>query len=181
MRPVSFQWFARSVVPARNPCKQAVLGLALLLAAGCGGAGSPKAQTVSGPGYAFDAPGGWQVVRKADVREASHGTQLVSVTRFPLLRAYRPALWAKVVVELDRAAAQVAAQQHGKVTDPRSVAVAGRQARRYDIAYERSGKQLVERIAFVLRAKTEFLLLCRYEAGGDTRACDGLLATFRLT
>jgi hypothetical protein len=181
MLPVSFQWFARSVVPARNRCKQAVLGLALLLAAGCGSSGSPKLQTVSGPGYAFGAPAGWQVVRKPDVREASHGTQLVSVARFPLLRAFRPALWPKVVVELDRAAAQVATQQHGKVTDPRSITVARRQARRYDIAYERSGKQLVERIAFVLRGKTEFLLLCRYEAGGDTRACDGLLATFRLT
>ena len=181
MLPVSFQWLAGWVVPARNRCKQAVLGLALLLAAGCGGPGPAKLQTVSGEGYAFGAPAGWQVVRKTDVREASHGTQLLSVTRFPLQRAFRPALWPKVVVELDRAAAQVATQQQGKATNQRSITVAGRQARRYDIAYQRAGKALVERIAFLLRGKTEFLLLCRYEAGGDTRASDGLLATFRLT
>ena len=43
-----------------------------------------------------------------------------------------------------------------------------------------TGKQLVERIAFVLRGKTEYLLLCRYERGGSTDACDGLLTSFRL-
>jgi len=102
------------------------------------------------------------------------------VTRFPLIRAFRPALWDKVVTELDRAAAAVASQQKGKLADPKTVTIAGRKARRYDIEYERDGKQLVERIAFVLRGKTEYLLLCRYERGGSTDACDGLLTSFRL-
>jgi hypothetical protein len=61
-----------------------------------------------------------------------------------------------------------------------AVTVAGQRARRYDIDYERDGKKLVERLAFVLRGKTEYLLLCRYERGGDTAACDRLLATFTL-
>jgi len=39
---------------------------------------------------------------------------------------------------------------------------------------------LVERIAFVLRGRNEYLLLCRYDRGGDTGACDRLLATFKL-
>jgi hypothetical protein len=109
------------------------------------------------------------------------GIALVSVTSYELLNRFRPEHWAKVVPELDRAAAEVANQQAGTVSDSKTVTVAHRQARRYDIDYEHDGKQLVERIAFVLREKTEYLLLCRYERGGDTRACERLLATFRLT
>jgi len=105
----------------------------------------------------------------------------VSVERFPLLRAYRPQLWAKVRPELDAAAAAIAKQQSGTVGNSGTGTIAGERARRYDVAYEHDGKQLVERIAFVLRGKTEYLLLCRYERGGETRACDRLLATFRLT
>jgi hypothetical protein len=110
--------------------------------------------------------------------QASKGVRLVSVTRYPLLRAYRAALWLRVVPELDRAAAQLAKQQSGHIGDSRTVRVAGQRARRYDIDYQRDGKALVERLAFVLRGKTEYLLLCRYERGGDTAACDRLLATF---
>jgi len=104
----------------------------------------------------------------------------VSVERFPLLRVYRPGLWGEVVPELDRAADTVAAQQHGSVADRRTVTISGLRARRYDVEYESKGKALVERIAFVLRGKTEYLLLCRYERGGATDACDGLLSSFRL-
>lgn len=106
---------------------------------------------------------------------------MVSVTRFPLQHPFRAALWPKVVPELDSAAAAVAAQQKGVVTESRTVTTSGRRARRYDVAYDHDGKKLVERLVFVLREKTEYLLLCRYERGGDTRACELLLATFRLT
>lgn len=51
---------------------------------------------------------------------------------------------------------------------------------RYDVEYEHEGRKLVERIAFVLRGKVEYLLLCRYERGGDTDACDNLFGTFTL-
>jgi hypothetical protein len=137
-------------------------------------------KVVQGTGYRFSAPADWAVVRSGREVQASHGLQLVSVTRFPLLRAYRPALWERVVPELDRAATQLAQQQKGEVAESRTVTVAGRQARRYDIEYERDGQSLVERLTFVLRGKTEYLLLCRYERGGDTDACDRLLATFTL-
>jgi hypothetical protein len=178
---VSFRWFASRLVPVPNPRKQAVLVVgALLLAAGCGGA-KAKEQTVQGSGYFFAAPGGWTVTRKGAEVQAARGTQLVSVTRFPLVRAFRPALWGRVLPELDHAADTLAQQQQGTVADRATVTVAGQRARRYEVAYASDGKQLVERFAFVLRGKTEYLLLCRYERGGDTRACDGLLATFRLT
>lgn len=135
---------------------------------------------VEGTDYHFSAPASWAVTRSGRALQAAHGLALVSVTRYPLLRKYRPGLWAGVVPELDRAASQLARQQNGDVGDPRTVTIAGRQARRYDIDYERDGKALVERIAFVLRGKTEYLLLCRYARGGDTGACDRLLATFKL-
>jgi len=135
---------------------------------------------VRGTGFTFVAPADWAVARKGAEVQAAQRTFLVSVTLFPLLRRFRPELWTKVIPELDRAAAAVALQQKGKVGDSRTVTIAGQKARRYDIAYASEGKQLVERIAFVLRGKSEYLLLCRYERGGDTEACDGLLTSFKL-
>jgi hypothetical protein len=157
------------------------LVLSLLTLAGCGGGGgAPALKIVQGNGYRFSAPASWAVVRSGREVQVSEGLKLVSVTRYPLLRRYRPELWGRVVPELDRAAGQLAQQQNGKVAAAQTVTIAGRRARRYDIEYERDGKQLVERLGFVLRGKTEYLLLCRYDRGGDTDACDRLLATFTL-
>jgi hypothetical protein len=156
------------------------LALSLLALAGCGGSSAPAEKVVHDEGFSFFAPGDWAVARSTRSVQLSDGVKLVSVTRYPLLRSYRPALWARVVPELDRAATQLAQQQHGTVGNAQTVTIAGQPARRYDIDYERDGKQLVERLAFVLRGKTEYLLLCRYERGGDTDACDRLLATFTL-
>ncbi len=177
---MSFRWFARSCVPALNRRKQAVLGLTLLVAAGCGGGAAPKLHVVTGTGFTFVAPVQWAVTRKGSQVEAAQGTRLVSVTSYPLTKRFRPGLWNKVVPELDRAAAAVASQQQGTVIGARTVTIAGQRARSYDIAYTGEGKQLIERIVFVLRGKSEYLLLCRYERGGATEACDGLLTSFRL-
>ncbi len=155
--------------------------MAVLLATGCGGGGGKTIERqIRGTGYSFSAPANWEVVRSGQEVRVSKGARLVSVTRFRLLRTYRPELWEKVVPELDRAAAAVARQQSGRVSEPRTVTIGGRRARRYDVVYEHEGRQLVERIGFVLRGKVEYLLLCRYESGGDTGACDRLLSSFRL-
>jgi hypothetical protein len=181
MPQLSFPLYSSGFIPAGNRCKQAVAMLALLLVAGCGGGGRPQAERlVRGTGYTFSAPADWKIARPAREVRVTKGIAIVSVTRFPLLRSYRPALWASVVPELDRAAEEVAAQQSGSVTSRKTVKIAQRDARRYDIAYEHEGKELVERLGFVLQGKTEYLLLCRYERGGDTEACDRLLATFTL-
>ena len=156
-----------------------------IVAAGCGGgADEPQPRVVRGKGYAFEAPRSWALVRTARQVQAAEGGQsleLVAVSRFPLLKRFRPELWPKVTKELDRAAKGLADQQRGTVTASATTDVGGRQARRYDIAFRARGKPLVERIAFVLRGKTEYLLLCRFEQGGDTEPCDRLLRTFRLT
>ena len=163
-----------------NRRKQAVLGLTLLVVSGCGSTAAQKGYVIRGTGFTFEAPAQWKASREGAEVQAAQGTSLVSVTLFPLLRRFRPELWTKVIPELDRAAAAVARQQKGKVGDSRTITIAGQKARRYDIAYASEGKQLVERIAFVLRGKSEYLLLCRYERGGDTEACDGLLTSFKL-
>ncbi len=113
-------------------------------------------RVLAGRGYSFAAPGDWTVVRTARSLEALHGLEVVSVTRFPLLRSYRPELWPKVVSELDRSAAALASDQHGAVAVRATQSIAGEQARRYDVEYELNGKSLVERLGFVLRARTEY-------------------------
>jgi hypothetical protein len=153
------------------------------LLAGCGG-NRPGQRVVTGTGYTFRAPGDWRVARSAhEVRlsEGGGGTALVGVSLFPLLRSFRPALWPKVVHELDGAANAIARQQHGSVTDAKDVQISGRQARRYTVAYDLRGKKLVEELVFVLRGKSEYVLLCRYEHGAAHAACDTLKSSFKLT
>ena len=155
--------------------------MVLVFVSGCGGGGGGmKDRLVQGEGFTFRAPTGWAVARRGGELQVGQGTDLVSVTRYPLLRRFRPQLWAKVVPELDRAAAAVARQQTGTVVDPQTLTVGGQKARRYDVDYEHDGKRLTERIAFVLREKAEYLLLCRYERGGPTDACELLLSSFKL-
>src|SRR5947209_12965794 len=81
MPHVSFRWIAR-LVPRGNPCKQAVLGLALLLAPGCGGNGGTRERLVEGTGYSFSAPADWILVRSGREVHLSKGIALVSVERF---------------------------------------------------------------------------------------------------
>jgi hypothetical protein len=183
MPRVSFRWVVCRFVPRPNPRKQAVLAFALpLLLAACGNGGTGTGERlIRGPDYSFSGPAGWEVSRTQRELRLTSGLNVVSVTRFQLARAFRPELWPEVVKELDQAAEAVATRQRGEVDDRQTVTISGLRARRYDIRYEADGKELVQRIAFVLRGKTAYLLLCRYAPGGDTRACDGLLATYRLT
>jgi len=160
--------------------------LLLLAAAGCGGGGGKDAatQVVRGNGYRFEAPAGWTVVRSGSEVQAAEGGKslaLVAVSRFPLIHRAKGKLSPKVVAELDQVADGVADQQNGRVTTEQTVDVAGRQARRYDVAYSARGKALVERLTFVLHEKTEYLLLCRIEQAGDTGPCDRLADSFTLT
>lgn len=151
--------------------------------AGCGGDGSAP-RVVAGTGYRFHAPADWRLVRTAREVRASEGNDsaaLVGVSRLPLLNAYRPALWTKVVRELDGASDAIARQQHGSVTNAKDVRISGERARRYTVTYELGGQKLAEELVFLLRGKVEYVLLCRYEQGAQHEACDALKSSFTLT
>jgi hypothetical protein len=180
MPHLSFRRFANRFVPRVNPRKRAFLGAAVVLASGCGADPGPEEQTIQGTGYAFSAPADWSVSRRSREVRAASGVDLVSVTRFALVRSFRPELWDTVLPELDRTAAALAREQNGRISEAQTVTIAGMRARRYEVLYEHEGRELAERISFVLRGKTEYLLLCRYERGGDTEACDRFLTSFRL-
>ena len=147
----------------------------MAILAGCGGSSqSDTTRTVAGNGYRFEVPqSGWEVSRRLRVLEARDGDKLVSVTTFPLVKPYRPELFAKVVPELDRVARQLAAQENATITNARTLMIAGRKARAYDVVHP-SGPE--ERIAFVLSGPREFQLYCRN--AGDV--CDGFIESFRL-
>ena len=168
--------------PRLQPCKPAVLVALATLLAGCGShAASPALRRATGPSYHFAYPSDWQVTRTArSVTAAGKGEELVSVTVFRLAKRYRPALWAKVVPVLDGVAAQVSSTLRGHVAGRFTTLVAGRRARSYEIEFTRDGKDLVERIVFVLDGRREYQLLCRFEPGGKSPACTDFLASFRL-
>src|SRR2546428_1660364 len=78
MPHVSFRRIA-CLVPRGNPCKQAVLRLGLLLAAGCGGNGGTRERPVQGTGYSFAAPAGRGPRRGGGGGHGSDGVALRSV------------------------------------------------------------------------------------------------------
>src|SRR4051794_21217098 len=95
----SFRLATSRLVPPLIGCKRALV-LAVVILAGCGGSVQAKPQLVSGPGYRFQAPEGWAVKHNRTGVTAAQDSELVQVSAFPLLRAYRPALFDRVAVEL---------------------------------------------------------------------------------
>lgn len=153
----------------------------MLLAAGCGGGQEPSATrtvaaSVFGTGFRFEVPADWKVERSARAASAASGSDLLSVTVFPLSRPYRPELAAEVDKELDRRIAELAGQLRGELGSVGTAVVDGRRAR----VYELHVGELVQRLLFVFRGRLEFQLLCRYEQDASTQPCDRLAATFRL-
>jgi hypothetical protein len=153
---------------------RAFLPLALLfILAGCGGSTRETGTTsfgIRGNGYLFAAPLGWKVTREPAAVVARSGDALVSVTRFPLRKAYTPDQFDAVAKVLDGVADKLAKASGTTVSARETTTVAdGRQVR----AYRYAGK----RIAFVLAGRDEYQLFCA-PAGA---ACDLLFSTFRLT
>jgi hypothetical protein len=161
------------------------VGTLTLSAAGCGGGGSKSDSSVrelSARGARFSVPGAWQVTRTPTTVAAtpSEGSdELVSVSIFRLLRPYTPALWDRVVPELDRAADELGRQLSAALASKRTVTVAGGRARVYELSFRRRGHDVRERITFVLRDQREYELLCRWRADqSEPGACATLVASF---
>jgi hypothetical protein len=124
---------------------------------------------VRGPGFTFQIPEGWHVSTPHNSVVARSGTALVSVTRFPLLKAYDPAKFDAVAKQLDRIAAQLAKQAGGTLDARETITVAGEKIRAYRYGNKRLG--------FVLEGRREYQLFCA--PTGD--ACDLLFNSFTLS
>jgi hypothetical protein len=139
---------------------------------------------VHGPGFRFEAPASWSTQRlrnAAVVRSDAGGSTLVSATAFTLQKAYTPELFDRAAKELDRVAAELAAQAHGQLTESATVTVDGKRSRVYRLTvHPAAGSTYEERVGFVLEGRHEFQLLCRAPAGsGDPDgACRLLYSTF---
>lgn len=104
-----------------------------------------------------------------DGATARRGKGVVSVTRFPLLKAYDPAEFDAVAKELDILATRLAHEAGQLSAKGQTTMVAGRKIRSY-----RYGNR---RLGFVLEGKREYQLFCA-PAGA---ACDLLYSSFTLS
>ncbi len=174
------------VYPQHNHRKRVILLCAsltlLTLAAGCGGGGGsakrePGGRLITGRGFEFSAPSDWvsSLSSRAAVVKRDAVT-LVAVTVLPLVKPYRPELFPRVVGELDGVARELAGRLQGRVTERRTIIVAGRRVRQYQITHG----AFVDRLTFVLRDKQEFELTCRWrKEDGEPAACPQLASSFR--
>ena len=155
-----------------------LLAAGLLILAGCGGSGTTKAppQRITGTGFSFQAPAGWEVQRARTLVMATHGSELVQVSTFPLQKPYTDALFGKVAKELQTRVGQVAAQTGGRLTGRSVVTAGGIRSHRYLVTV--GGH--VDEYTFVLRGKREYLLLCRRGSSHDQAPCDQLIKSFVL-
>jgi hypothetical protein len=172
----SFRLVTARLIPGTSRAKQATLLCLLLILAGCGGSTRPKVrhQVVSGPGFRFQAPAGWHVARSAREASASHGSELVKVATFALVKPYSARLFDRVEGELAIRMQQLAAQTGGKVSASSTVTAAGIKSHAYDVTVG----DHVDQYTFVLRGKREYQLLCRRRSSHGTEVCEALIASF---
>ncbi len=149
----------------------------MLILAGCGGSGEPKAQfqLVKGSGFSFRAPVGWQVQRTARGAVASHDSELVQVATFPLVRPYTPALFDGVAGELALRMKAIAQETDGTLSAAKTVTAGGVKSHSFDVKVDGH----VDRYTFVLIGKREYQLLCRFRTSSSDAFCTELLTGFR--
>jgi predicted Zn-dependent protease len=172
----SFRLDTSRLIPRILRRKQTLLVAALILA-GCGGSGAPKAQSelVRGHGFSFKAPAGWQIVRSARGAVASHGSELVQVSTFPLVRPYQAALFDRVAGELALRMKSIAQETGGTLAGTKTVTAGGVKSHRFEVKVDGH----VDRYTFVLIGKREYQLLCRAGTSSNGAFCDDLLTSFR--
>jgi hypothetical protein len=177
----SFRLVTTRLIPQIIRCKQALLLAALILAvcglAGCGGSSAASAaewQTVSGAGLTFQAPAGWKVDRASGRVTASHDSELVQVSTFPLTKRYDDNLFGRVATELSSRMQAIARQTGGKLSKGRTLTADGVRSHSYDVT---AGSQ-VDQYTFVFSGKREYLLLCRRKSSSAADFCDQLVTSF---
>ena len=149
--------------------------MAVAALTGCGG--TAKVQRLTGPGFTFSAPSGWQVLRSStSVTAQSGSTDLVAVHTYRLTKTYTPDLYGASGRELGGTVAKLAKQLKGTVAHAHTVTVAATDAHSYRIDYGETSEELT----FVFRDRTEFELVCRFAKGTPSAACTSLITSFTL-
>ena len=150
----------------------------MLILAGCGGSGEPKAQTqlVKGRGFSFQAPAGWRVQRSVRGAAASQGSELVQVSTFPLVRPYTAvALRSCGSTSSPCGWRRSPSETGGTLTGTKTVTAGGVKSHRYDVEVDGH----VDQYTFVLIGKREYQLLCRFRTSSDDSFCSNLLTSFQ--
>lgn len=131
---------------------------------------------MTGQGFRFDAPSGWNVTVDKQQASASHGDELLQVAAFPLQKPYSAALFTKVERELKARMAAVAQQTGGTVSGGGAVTAAGIRSHSYNV----TAGDHVDQYTFVLRGMHEYQLLCRRKTASADDACRQLVTTFQV-
>jgi hypothetical protein len=174
----SFRLVTARLIPGALRPKQLALVVCLILA-GCGGSSEPDKPPVrvTGTGFSFRAPSGWQVQRSDGKVGASQDSELVQVASFRLLKPYSSALFDRVERELSTRMGQLAQQTGGTVSAPRTVTADGIRSHSFTV---KVGDH-VDEYTFVLRGRREYQLLCRRKSSHGDDACRQLLTSFTTT
>jgi hypothetical protein len=177
----SFRLVTARLIPRELRCKRTLLVAVVIVAgfglAGCG-SGTTKAQdqwqAVRGTGFSFRAPAGWKVERAQRRVSVTHGSALVQVSTFPLMKAYAERLFGRVATELRSRMQDIARQTGGKLGAEQTITAAGIRSH----AYEVTAGSRVDQYTFVLSGKREYLLLCRRTSSDGLPVCAQLVTSF---
>ena len=134
-----------------------------------------QTQLVKGRGFSYLAPAGWRVQHSARGIAASHGSELVQVSSFPLVRPYTSSLFARVAHELALRMKTIAQETGGTLAGTKTVTAGGVKSHRYDVKVDGH----VDQYTFVLIGKREYQLLCRVSTSSSDAFCTQLLTSFR--
>ena len=149
-----------------------------MILAGCGGSSAAKQQTqwqtLTGAGFTFQAPAGWPAEHAAGRVAATHDSELVQVSTFPLIKRYDEKLFGRVATELQSRMKTIARQTGGQVTGRRTVTADGVRSHAYDVT---AGSR-VDEYTFVFSGKREYLLLCRRKSSDGAAVCRQLVTSF---
>lgn len=106
---------------------------------------------------------------------AAGGPEFVAVSTFPLLKAYRPALFTPVEGELRTRMDNIARSMGGTVDPAGAVVVGGVRSHVYRV----SASSHVDEYTFVLVGRREYQLVCRASSAGAA-PCRRLQSSFEL-
>ena len=112
--------------------------------------------------------------------ESSQGARVGH--RLPARQAVPAGPWPQAARELGVAGRLADSLGGERDQEPQTVRRGGLRGRLYEIAYEREGVELRQRLTLLLSRRTEYQLLCRWDADADLpEACTHLESSFSVS